>query len=362
MASTEPVTLCVINYNGEQFLPETLDAALAQEPGFAEALLIDNASTDDGLAVVRERYPAIRIVPLAENRGPGAARNAGLRTATHDRILFVDNDVTLAPGCVRQLGEALDEAHLAAVAMPRVLYADDPERIQYEGATCHYLGLMTPDRADQRVTNADDATRVTGSLISACFLTDRRRLTRVAPFDEDFFIYLEDHDFGLRIRLAGGTLLAVPRAVCRHREGTAGLSLRRTGRYESTRILGHMRNRWIVLLKNCQLQTIIKLSPMLAVYELFQLGGALKKGWWREWTQAVSWTVTHLTPIHRRRRQVQRSRTVRDREILTGGPLPFTEHLARGRLENAARRTLDRLAVSYWRMIRRWLCPPLPST
>ena len=103
-----PISLCVVNYNGERYLDATLGAAY-EHPVFEEILVVDNESTDDGLLLVREKFPTTRILETGDNRGPGAARNAGFRAATQDLILFVDNDVSVAPDCAELLMRGLEE-------------------------------------------------------------------------------------------------------------------------------------------------------------------------------------------------------------------------------------------------------------
>ena len=98
-----------MNYNGEHYLDHSLGSAMAQYEKFAEILLIDNASEDRSLEVMRTRFPSVPVISLEENRGPGAARNVGLRTAKSNRVLFIDHDVRLEGNCVDVLMKALDD-------------------------------------------------------------------------------------------------------------------------------------------------------------------------------------------------------------------------------------------------------------
>ena len=121
-----PMTLCVINWNGERYLERTLGAVRRSHRTFDEILLVDNASADRSLALVRREFPEVTLLVLERNDGPGAARNAGFAAARHDLILFVDNDVAIAPDCAGRLAAALADRPDALAAMPRVLYADRP--------------------------------------------------------------------------------------------------------------------------------------------------------------------------------------------------------------------------------------------
>ena len=75
--------------------------------------------------------------------------------------------------------------------------------IQYDGPHNHFLGLMSFHHQDVPLVAEDHELREICSLVSACFLVDRTRLPDPEPFDEAFFIYMEDHDFGVRLRMLG---------------------------------------------------------------------------------------------------------------------------------------------------------------
>ncbi len=342
-------SLCVVNYNGARQLPRILGSAVALADQLEEILLVDNASTDASVAIAKADFPSVRVLAVADNSGPGKARNAALRAAASDLVLIIDNDVVLAEDCIARLVAALERDPAAAIAAPRVVYADRPEIIQYDGADSHFLGLMILENADVPIAEASDAVRRTGSVITCAFMVDRRRLPEAEPFDESFFIYLEDHDFGLRMRALGAEIIAVPRALCRHGDGTEGLSIRALGRYSSMRVFCLIRNRWQVILKTYELRTIVVLAPFFLVYEIAQLVIVLKKGWWREWGRAVGWIVGHRRVILGKRRRLQEARQRADRELLTGGAIPFRGELASGAVERLLRQALDGLAALYWR-------------
>lgn len=349
-----PVTLCIINYNGEHRLDHVLAAAARSTLPFSEILVVDDASTDGSVALLRRSHPAVRVVTQTRNGGPGAARNAGFRSATHDLILFVDNDVALEPSCAAALREAMDGDRVL-LAQPRVLYADRPDTIQYDGADCHVLGLMVLRHRERSVADAPAETAVTGSMVTCAFLLDRRRWHGGEPFDPSFIFNLEDHDFGTRSRIAGHTMLVVPAARCLHGEGTPGLSFRAGGVQTSTRVYCLIRNRWRIVLQTFAGRTLVLLAPSLAAYEVFQLAGAVRKGWLGPWARAAWWMVTNPGVTLRRRREVQASRRVSDRERLGGGPLPFTPGLLGSGLERTAREWLERSTEATWRAVRRWI-------
>lgn len=359
-----PLTLCIINFNGAHHLRHAIAALAAQDWEFAEILVVDNASEDESTAVVRELCPHARLLALPENLGPGAARNAGFAAARHDLILFQDNDVRLNPGTVNRLVECLVRQDVEmqrwplAVA-PRVLYAADPTTVQYDSADCHFLGLMATRNADAPaispiVTHLGVTASETTSLVTACFLIDRKRWSGQPPFDENLGFNLEDHDFGVRARVAGHALWIEPSATVLHGPGTPGLSYRRGERPSEQRLYYLVRNRWIVIGKCYATRTLILLAPALLFYELMQLGWLMRQGQGHIWWRALRGFARQRRRISAARRSVQDSRLSRDATILRDAPLPITRHVR----QQGSRYLLpwgERLLRGYWRLVRNWV-------
>lgn len=347
------VSVCVINHQGAEYLAETLDTIERMEGPVGQVIVVDDASTDGSDSIAAARA-GVELVRLDRNRGPGVARNAGFEAAKHRHVLFLDNDVLPEPGCARTLTAELRRAG-ATIAVPRILYYERPEIIQYDGASAHFIGLMRFRNADRPAASESERTEDIQTLMTACFLLDRARWGDGPPFDELFFYLFEDHDFGLRARIAGHRVIVVPAARCLHRAGTPGLSLRREGDYTPVRLANLFRNRWLILARTYRLRTIALLVPPFVLFELFQLAGAVRKGWLGHWSASAGWMIRRSLEILRSRRRTQAGRIVGDGEILTGGPLPFSSRLLGDGIEARAGRVLDRFARGWWRVVSRWV-------
>ncbi len=352
-------TVCMINYNGESYLERSLSALADESLPLAEIVLVDNGSSDGSRTLVEQRFPDVRLVAMPKNLGAAAARNVALEQARTDLVLLIDNDVTLTPGSLQKLIDALQRDASVVAAMPAILYGGDRTTIQYDGADTHFLGQQTLHHEGIPYDSASREERELGSLVSACLLVDRSRLPTprsgddaLPPFDEDFFIYFEDHDFGHRMRLMGRRVLAVPGAFCYHGAGTPGVSIRALGTYSPLRVFCHIRNRWLFILKNYSARTLVLLAPMLAAYEVVQLVAVVKKGWFREWARAAWWVARHPRTVYAKRRRVQRARALSDSRLLQGGPVPLREEATSSRLERGGKRVLDATAGVYWRAVR----------
>lgn len=346
----QPISVGIPNRNGERYLRDTLAGIEACSAAIDDVLLIDNGSDDGGLALARRSLPRIKVIELGRNLGPGAARNVALREARHDRVLLVDNDAVPQPGCVELLAAALDAHPRALVAMPAVLHARRPDRVQFAGADSHFLGTCRLLAAETPTDTLDPAVRSVGSAITCCLLVDRSRFGEHDGFDEDFFFYLEDHEFGLRARLLGLELLAVPEARCLHGEGSVGVSIRETGRFTAVRVRYTLRNRWLILLKLYRWTTLARLAPALALFEALQLVGSIRRGWLGHWCWSLASLTREAPALWRKRRAFQRRRRRDDLDVLVGGPFPFNDAMHVGAADRAARRLLDTVAGWNWRL------------
>jgi GT2 family glycosyltransferase len=344
------VSVGIVNHNGASYLPRTLGAVDRLGPAVDDVLLVDSGSTDGGEALVRERFPHVRVIELGANLGPAAARNRAIREAANDRIILIDNDVEPEPGSVEALDAALDGHADAILAMAAVLYQQTPDTVQYVGARPHFLGTPALLHADSPAARLENGVRVVGTAITSCVMVDRFRFGDRQWFDERLFFYLEDHEFGLRASLQGYDCLTVPAARCLHGAGTIGVSIRQTGRVTPTRVRYTIRNRWLTVLMLYQARTLLRFAPSLAAFEALQLLGAIGKGWLGHWLWAAGSAVRMLPHVLRGRRSMKASRRRGDLDVLSGGPFPFNTAMHRSPVERAAQRALDLIAGLNWRL------------
>jgi GT2 family glycosyltransferase len=352
MMQDPAVTLCIINFNGARHLREAFEAVRTQSWPFAEVLLIDNASDDDSLDVTRTLCPSTRIIRLEENRGPGAARNAGLAAATSELVLFQDNDIRLGSDTVARLVMHTREHPGTCIVTPRVVYEADPELVQFDSADCHFLGLMYTRNADRSLRDLDASPAQTSSMVSACFLFNRSAWQGGPLFDESLGFNLEDHDFGVRAALAGHSLWVQPAAIVRHGSGTPGLSYRPGQTPSGARAFYLTVNRWIIITKCYSFRTLFVLSPALLVYEMMQLVWLASEGHLAVWWRAVRSLASRRRCLCAERRIIQRARRVGDGAILRDAPLPLTRHARSGRLGRWFVPFADCAFRAYWRMVR----------
>lgn len=348
------ISAVVVNWNGRHYLEECLAALLAQEPPPAEVILVDNHSDDGSREFVGRAFPGVRVLDTGHNRGPAAARNFGVSSARHGTVLLLDNDVVLRPGALAALARSLAEQPGTAAVQARSLCADRPDLVHYDAADLHYLGVLVLHNWFQPLVVAGPPPEPAGAVVALCILVDRDAWLRVGGHDEELFILFEDNELSWKLRLAGYRLRLCAAALCVHRGGTAGLSLRESSDpYPARRTFLHSRNRPRVLLACMHWRTLLLTLPAQLLYGFVHFGFALRRGHVRAWLRGKWDLLRGLPALLRRRRRIQALRVVPDRAILIAAPLTLNPTVAAR--TGTLRRCLDAAWIGYWRVVRR-LC------
>ncbi|MEO2095006.1 MAG: glycosyltransferase family 2 protein [bacterium] len=348
------VTVVVCNYNGKQHLPHCLGALRELKGDIAEVLVVDNASTDGSCALIEESYPEVRLIAREDNPGPPRARNLGLEEARTRWVLAIDNDAILPPDTLLELLAAAEQTG-AVLVQPRSVFADDTSRVHYDGGWFHFAGLISLRNFYVPLREAEGQGRVeVDCAISMCLLMNRERVLEFGGYDEGYFILFEDLDLSYRLRMAGERIVSVENVVVEHRAGTPGVSFREGAHYPSSRVFLHSRNRWQLLFKCWSARALILASPGLVVYEAASLAFAIRHGHLGPWLRGKWAFLERLPALFRARHAVQRTRCLRDRELLVAGPLTVTPDAAAGGTGQRALAWLNSLLTCWWKLVSRF--------
>jgi GT2 family glycosyltransferase len=200
--------ILIVSWNTRDLLRDCLRSLQPEAHPEWDVLVVDNASTDDSVAMVRREFPTVRLIENERNAGYARANNQGLRASTAPYALLLNSDTRATPVAIQGL-IAFMEAHPEAGAVsPRLLRADGTAQPFAFGGDPTLSDLLR--RAALRVTAGrslhDWATERTQSvdwISGACLLARRTAIEQVGLLDEDFFMYFEDNDWCLRLRRAG---------------------------------------------------------------------------------------------------------------------------------------------------------------
>ncbi|MGE4527160.1 MAG: glycosyltransferase family 2 protein [Rhodospirillaceae bacterium] len=202
----------VVAYNSGAVLKSSLPPLA----GLARVVVVDNASTDDSIAVARAALPNVEVVENRVNLGYGNGGNCGLARLDTEFALFVNPDAVMEPEAVRLLVEAADRYPDAAILGPALLTPEGKVELS------HNLGLFEQaaccrKRADAHLVPEGDL--CAGFVSGAVMLLRMSAVARFGGFDPDIFLFYEDTELCLRASRAGWSLVHVPGARVMHAGG-----------------------------------------------------------------------------------------------------------------------------------------------
>ena len=347
------VSVVITNFDGEQYLPQMMRSLRATGYPFHEVIVSDDASRDGSRLLLRHRYPDVQMVTSDANRGPSPTRNAGIRAATGDLVLLLDNDGHPFEDAIVPMVEMLQDRPELVGVMPRIILRGDPPVVHCDGARTHFTGQMWLLNGHVPLDAAPLDPEPVQSLMGTAMMFRRDVALSVTGFEEDFFFYYEDHDFGTRMRILGGPLSSVPAARIDHLGGTADLSFRKGHAYPNRRAYLTAKNRHLFALRNIQGRTMLVLAPVWILHEIAQLAFVATRGWTEAYFQGLRWNLTHLGRTLRKRARIQGQRIVNDATIMQDGALPLHPGVMNATGPTAAiRRALESLLNCLYRALR----------
>jgi len=257
------VTVIIPTLDRCDLLESCLRSLEGQTFGSFRVLVVDDGSTEDIAAYLREAFPEVDCLRLEANRGFACGVNAGLGNTTTDYAMLLNNDMVLAPDCLAKLVVALDEDATLSAAGPLMLCKDEPERVYSAGD-----GIRRGGRPESigHLAALADVTIHDGpfGLSAGAALYRRSVFEEIGYFDERFVAYFEDADWGFRARLAGygARLLTEARA---YHSGSASLNGRHLWRAQQC-----YRNHALLVVKNFPLGVLVRNARFIFAERIHQ--------------------------------------------------------------------------------------------
>jgi N-acetylglucosaminyl-diphospho-decaprenol L-rhamnosyltransferase len=329
----------VVAYESARDLPETLAALSAQLRDGDELVVVDNASSDGSAAAARAAAPHATVVELERNDGFAGGCLAGVARTTAPLLFFLNPDARVAPGCLDELRAAAREqpswgAWQALVVLP------GGELINTSGGVVHWLGIAWSGEIDAPVAATEERPHEIGFASGAALVVRREAWDAAGGFDADWFMYGEDVDLSLRLRLAGWGVGVVPAARVEHGYGFE------KGAYKWFYL---ERNRWWMLLAAYPAPLLALVLPALLVFDLGLLAVAASGGWLGAKLRAQAAVLRTLPRAIARRRKVQAMRAVAPAAFAAWLTPALDSPYLGGPANVAAVRALQ---AGYWRLVR----------
>lgn len=194
----------MVNHNCSGPLAQMLSALEMEQSLTTEVIVVDSASTDDSVALVRQSFPTVRIIEMPMNRGFAAAANRAMLDVAGDIAIVCSSELVAPVHTLAELGDRVRQGAAArmAVALPRLIDSSRDELPivgRLPGALRGTLGIFSPPLARRvEVPPLDHVPDHQWALLH-CAAFECGLLHRLGGFDERFFRYYYDADVCLRL-------------------------------------------------------------------------------------------------------------------------------------------------------------------
>jgi GT2 family glycosyltransferase len=210
------IAVVVINWNSGAYLHKCLQSLKNQTLKPARIIVVDNASTDESLEGLEEKFLNYEFIKLETNTGFAFANNFAVEKADDcDWIAFLNPDAFASPDWLEKLSKAV-EKYPECVSFGSHMLRHGSNQIDGTGDVYHVCGSAW--RRDHGALSSKIA-RQMQEIFSPCAAASfirRDVFSEAGGFDENFFAYFEDVDLGFRLQLKGYVCRYVPDAVVKH--------------------------------------------------------------------------------------------------------------------------------------------------
>lgn len=217
------LSVVILNWNGVKMLRQFLPSVVKFSPE-ADVVVVDNGSTDDSVAMLREEFPEVKLILFEENYGFAEGYNRALAQIETPYSLLLNSDVEVTADWLHSLLAFMEATPEAAVCQPKVLSYHNKQMFEYAGACGGYMDSLGYPYCRGRVMDVveKDEGQYDGQPVPVFWATGAALLVRthiynnVGGLDARFFAHQEEIDLCWRLRSRGYGVWCVPASVVYH--------------------------------------------------------------------------------------------------------------------------------------------------
>lgn len=216
--------IVILNWNGEKYLQKFLPILIENTTlSGTEIIVADNASTDNSVLVLKEKFPTIRTIILDKNYGFAGGYNKALAQIEADYYVLLNSDVEVTPNWLEPMINYMNEHEDVAACQPKILSYHQRTHFEHAGAAGGYidrfgfpfcrgrvLGVAEEDKG--QYDSIVDVFWATG----ACLVTRSKIYWKTGGLDDDFFAHMEEIDFCWRLKSRGYRIVCNPESTVFH--------------------------------------------------------------------------------------------------------------------------------------------------
>ncbi len=220
------IAVVILNWNGEALLEKYIPSVLEHSKE-ATIYLVDNASTDSSIPLVKEKFPTVNIIKNPYNGGFAAGYNMGLQSVEADIYCLLNSDVEVTANWLEPIQEIFLKQPEVSIVQPKILDLKRKEYFEYAGAGGGFIDKMGYPFCRGRIFQAlekdegqyNDVCEIFWAT-GACMFIKRDVFNTLDGFDEDYFAHQEEIDLCWRAKNAGHKVYYVGQSQVYHLGGS----------------------------------------------------------------------------------------------------------------------------------------------
>ena len=224
------ITVVIVTYNAADFIVRCLHSLVSSEQkGLIKVVVVDNASEDETVDIVRNNFPWVKLIQSGWNRGFGAGNNLAIDDLEGDFVFILNPDAEIEEYCCETLIDFLDSHPDTGCVGPAVVDESGERTVSFQAFT----SLLTSFWSASCLHKFIPLNRINGRwkvlykpppvsvevdrLLGAAMMVRRSALQQTGGFDENFFLFSEEEDLCYRLRQLGWLIYYSPVASVKHR-------------------------------------------------------------------------------------------------------------------------------------------------
>jgi GT2 family glycosyltransferase len=231
-----PFAVAIVNYNTREHLRTCLASVESEAP--SEVVVVDNASSDHSVEMVKADFPWVTLRENKINPGYGAAANRAIACCTAKYVLLLNSDTLLRHGAIQALASYLDSHPRAAIVGPRLInpngtvqgscypFPTPVNTLLVNTSLGRLVGYVPLLRDYYLPTWRHNTARLVDWVKGAALAIRREAFEAVGGFDESFFMYCEETDLCYRLWSAGWQVHFAPVTSVVHIGGVSTMQVR----------------------------------------------------------------------------------------------------------------------------------------
>jgi len=208
------VAIVILNWNGKGFLEKFLPGIINNCPEYARIFVADNASTDDSVSFLKEKYPQIVLIELESNTGYTGGYNQSLKLIDAEYYILLNSDIMVDTAWIEPIISLMGSNTEIAACQPKIRSYSHPEYFEYAGAAGGFIDILGYPFCRGRIfetiemdhSQYNDTTEIFWAT-GACMVVRAKDFWEAGAFDNDFFAHMEEIDLCWRLKKMGKKIM-----------------------------------------------------------------------------------------------------------------------------------------------------------